>query len=303
MSDDLFGKKKDVVPVLDLSKSIVTNKDELKRLMEKVPDYKMRPVKVRSEDIKIKDKDWSFKCPRKEVKALLKSNGERERPYTYLDPIPSEMMGGIKISDLCLVPIDWKMLTTLRPKNKIDEDFFSKLVEVHVKYLCPLWSYANLLITSFQLGKLQIKTEQRDKRDNLFSSSLFGTTNLTQNQASLLATAVRKVKNRSGLIEKRPITCLECSEEFCLSRGCSDFNYDLFVRVPVSQAAQQILVKSSTGGGLSKSRRKKKGVSPDRSVKKKSGKGKFKRQDTSGNSKDKKKETKPKKKVGPSKKK
>lgn len=68
MGDDLFGKKKDVVPVLDLSKSIVTNKDELKRLMEKVPDYKMRPVKVRSEDIKIKDKDWSFKCPKKEVK-------------------------------------------------------------------------------------------------------------------------------------------------------------------------------------------------------------------------------------------
>lgn len=73
MGDDLFGKKKDVVPVLDLSKAVVTNREELKRLMEKVPDYKMRPVK---EDVKIKDKDWSFKCPRKEVKALLKSNGE-----------------------------------------------------------------------------------------------------------------------------------------------------------------------------------------------------------------------------------
>lgn len=130
MCDDLFGKKKDVAPVLDLSKSVVANKEELKRLMEKVPDYRMRPVKVRSEDIKIKDKDWSFKCPRKEVKALVKSNGTRERSYTYLDPIPSEMKGCIKISDLCLVPIDWKMLTTLRPKSKVDEDFFSKLVEV-----------------------------------------------------------------------------------------------------------------------------------------------------------------------------
>lgn len=133
MADDLFGKKKDVVPVLDLSKSTVTNKEELKRLMEKVPDYKMRAVKVRSEEIKIKDKDWSFKCPKKEVKALLKSQGEREKLYTYLDPIPVEMKGGIKISDLCLVPIDWKMLTTLRPKTKIDEDFFSKLVEVGVR--------------------------------------------------------------------------------------------------------------------------------------------------------------------------
>lgn len=56
--------------------------------------------------------------------------------YTYLDPIPAEMKGGgIKISDLCLVPIDWKMLTTMRPKNKIDEDFFSKLVEVRINNL------------------------------------------------------------------------------------------------------------------------------------------------------------------------
>lgn len=130
MGDDLFGKKKDVVPVLNLSKATVTSKEEMKRLMEKVPDYKMRPVKVRSEDIRIRDKDWTFKCPKKEVKALLKNNGDRGCNYTYLDPVPQEMLGGIKISDLCLVPIDWKMLTTLRPKSRIDEDFFSKLVEV-----------------------------------------------------------------------------------------------------------------------------------------------------------------------------
>lgn len=98
--DDLFGKKKDVVPVLDLSKTYATNKEELKRLMEKVPDYKMRPIKVRLEDIKIKDKDWGFKCPKKEIKYLTKHNGEREKFYTYLDPIPSEMRG-VAIMDLC----------------------------------------------------------------------------------------------------------------------------------------------------------------------------------------------------------
>lgn len=278
MADDLFGKKKDVVPVLDLSKATVSNKEELKRLMEKVPDYKMRPVKVRSEDIKIKEKDWSFKCPRKEVKALLKNNGEREKQYTYLDPIPAEMKGGIKISEFFLVPIDWKMLTTLRPKTKIDEDFFSKLVE---------------------LGKLQIKTEQKDKRENLFSSSLFGSTNLTQNQASLLATSVRKVKNRSGLIEKRPVTCLECSEEFCFNRGCGDCSYDLFVRVPVNTTAQPAIGKPGTGA-FPKGR--KSGKSPDRSIKKgkKPTKGKVKRQDTNAD-KDKKK-GKPKSKSSPSKK-
>lgn len=44
--DDLLGKKKEVVPILDLSKTIVHSKDEYKRLCERVPDYKMRPIKV-----------------------------------------------------------------------------------------------------------------------------------------------------------------------------------------------------------------------------------------------------------------
>lgn len=44
--DDLLGKRKDVLPVLDLSKTIVHTKEEYKRLCEKVPDYKMRPIKV-----------------------------------------------------------------------------------------------------------------------------------------------------------------------------------------------------------------------------------------------------------------
>lgn len=44
--DDLLGKKKEIVPVLDLSKTIVHSKEEYKRLLEKVPDYKMRPIKV-----------------------------------------------------------------------------------------------------------------------------------------------------------------------------------------------------------------------------------------------------------------
>lgn len=132
---------------------------------------------------------------------------------------------------------------------------------------------------------MQIKTEQKDKRENLFSSSLFGSTNLTQNQASLLATSVRKVKNRSGLIEKRPVTCLECSEEFCFNRGCGDCSYDLFVRVPVNAVPKPVAAKSSSG--FPKGRKGAK--SPDRSTKKgkKQGKGKVKRQETTD--KDKKK--------------
>lgn len=44
--DDMLGKKKEVVPVLDLSKTVAHTKEEYKRLLEKVPDFKMRPIKV-----------------------------------------------------------------------------------------------------------------------------------------------------------------------------------------------------------------------------------------------------------------
>lgn len=147
--EDLLGKKKEVVPVLDLSKTIVNSKEEYKRLSEKVPDYKMRPIKVsacenlrknhsnqcrfkvRPEDIKIKDHDKSglFKPSKKELKYLLRHNGERERHYVYLDPIPAEMRS-LMILELCTVPIDWKMLTTLRPKTKIEEEYYSKYVSI-----------------------------------------------------------------------------------------------------------------------------------------------------------------------------
>lgn len=44
--DDFLGKKKEIVPVLDLSKTIINSKEEYKRLSEKVPDFKMRSIKV-----------------------------------------------------------------------------------------------------------------------------------------------------------------------------------------------------------------------------------------------------------------
>lgn len=55
--EDLFGKKKESVPVLDLSKTTATTKEEFKKFMEKVPDPKIRPDKVRPEEIKIKEKE------------------------------------------------------------------------------------------------------------------------------------------------------------------------------------------------------------------------------------------------------
>lgn len=81
---------------------------------------------MRPEDIKLKDQENNlFKPSKKETRYLLVHNGDRERPYVYLDPVPLEMRP-VGILELCTVPIDWKMLTTLRPKTKIEEEYYSK---------------------------------------------------------------------------------------------------------------------------------------------------------------------------------
>lgn len=104
------------------------------------------------------------------------------------------ILRSINILEICAVPIDWKMLTTLRPKLKTDEDYFDRLIE---------------------MGKLQIKTETIDKKVN-------APVNTT-----------RKFKNKAGVIETRITTCPECFEEFCFGKVCAEFNYDLFTRVPI----------------------------------------------------------------------
>ncbi|XP_065362057.1 uncharacterized protein LOC135955627 [Calliphora vicina] len=210
--DDLLAKKKTVVPVLDLSRNVVQSSEELKRLMEKVPEFKMRPIKVKVEDIKTKEKDYSFKLSKKEMKKLLKNNGERDPIYIYADPVPMEMKE-IVLYDLCVVPIDWKMLTTLRPKSKIEEEYFSRMVE---------------------MGKLQLKTEQRDRREFMLNNG------------------IKKLKNKSGIVETRLQTCADCGEELCSGNSCTEFSYDLFVRVepkfPKIKPAPNVINKGKLNG-------------------------------------------------------
>lgn len=118
MADDFLSKKKENGPILDLSKATCNTKEDLKKLLDKVPDFKIRPVKVRTEEIKIRDKDFKFKTNKKDLKISNEN-------YNFANPIPTEMRG-VNLQDLIAVPIDWRMLTTLRPKAKIDEDYFSR---------------------------------------------------------------------------------------------------------------------------------------------------------------------------------
>ncbi|KAH8299582.1 hypothetical protein KR044_003253 [Drosophila immigrans] len=225
--DDLLAKKKTVVPVLDLSRSNIQSTEEFKRLMEKVPDYKMRPIKVRAEEIKIREKDYAFKMPKKEMRKLIKSNGERELLYTYADPVPGEMKD-VVLMELCAVPIDWKMLTTLRPKSKQEEEYFSRMVE---------------------MGKLELKTEAKDRREFALNN------------------CIKKIKNKSGIVETRLVTCESCGEEMCwgkriiilnsiiiintqlfailAGKSCGDFNYDLYIRVEAKVLKPKPLALSS----------------------------------------------------------
>lgn len=45
--DDLFDKKKDEAPMLDLSKVVIKTAEEYRAVLEKVPDFKTRPEKVK----------------------------------------------------------------------------------------------------------------------------------------------------------------------------------------------------------------------------------------------------------------
>lgn len=46
--DDLFDKKKDEAPMLDLSKTVINTAEEFRAVLDKVPDFKTRPEKVNS---------------------------------------------------------------------------------------------------------------------------------------------------------------------------------------------------------------------------------------------------------------
>lgn len=70
----------------------------------------------------------------------------------------------------------------------------------------------NAFFRLIELGKLQLKTELKDKRDYLVNA------------------AVRKVKNKSGVIETRVFTCPECSEEFCNGKFDNAYSIESLMR-------------------------------------------------------------------------
>ncbi|KAK6634162.1 hypothetical protein RUM44_004770 [Polyplax serrata] len=209
--DDFLSKKKEPAQVLDLSKVKITSKDDFKRYFDKIPECKVKPEKISADSMKVKEKDFTFLPGKKEEKNL--------REWSYPDPTPPDMKG-VKLEDLCPINIDWKMLTTIRPKSKVEEDLFSRVV---------------------QLGKLDLKYQQMLKREKPTDW-------------------IRRTKNpKSSIIEMRVISCKECGEDFCDGSVCSKLTYENFFRPqPTTTNVNQNLLLAESSGQKTKKRKKKK---------------------------------------------
>jgi len=116
----------------------------------------------------------------------------------YPNPVPVAMQS-VRILDLAQVDINWKMLTVARPSTKLDDEYFTKLVN---------------------LEKLRLETRRqagfRTRRTVGFSGGI----------------SVRRIirTNRSGVTEIRLPVCLQCGVELCDSINCVKFSYDDFLR-------------------------------------------------------------------------
>ncbi|XP_011494104.1 PREDICTED: uncharacterized protein LOC105359260 [Ceratosolen solmsi marchali] len=136
LDDLLKDDKKDSNLIPDLSKATCDSQEEFRRLMECCPEFKIKPEKLKRDDIKVRDKNFTWKTTKKELRALRKE-------WNYGNPIPPDMRM-LNIQELQQVAIDWRMLTSLRPKLRQDEEMFSRLVE---------------------MGKLQLKTREFEQRN------------------------------------------------------------------------------------------------------------------------------------------
>ncbi|XP_018371375.1 PREDICTED: uncharacterized protein LOC108766534 [Trachymyrmex cornetzi] len=135
LDDLLKDDKKDANLIPDLSKATCNSYEEFRRLKENCPEFKIKPEKVKKEDTKVRDKEFSCKATKKELKNI-------GREWAYGDPVPPDMRS-LDLQELQQVAIDWRMLTPIRPKLRQDEEMFSRLVE---------------------MGKLEAKTIAKERR-------------------------------------------------------------------------------------------------------------------------------------------
>ncbi len=92
-----------------------------------------------------------------------------------------------------------------RPKNKLEEDIFSRIVE---------------------LGKLRINTARHEAK--VLAANSVG---LPSAQANLINLGIVASKNKRGFTETRIKSCKECGEELCTGKWCKEYPYESYTRM------------------------------------------------------------------------
>ncbi|KAK4319674.1 hypothetical protein Pmani_009410 [Petrolisthes manimaculis] len=220
--EDMLTVVKPPAQALDLFRTKIKTKHDFERAYEKVPEYKIRPEKVRPGEVTGEGPGgWRMTPARIE-----------EPPQAgYADPLPPSMRG-LNMDEFYEVDIDWRMLTTARPKNRAEEEIFSRYVE---------------------MGRLQLQ-RLRQKAEDLAQSR------------DWTGRVVKVVPGRGSLPEVRLPTCKECGEELC-DGLCKDYLYVNFTRIQTEEKkeddesgldAEEVDTPKQKGKKKRKSKRRKK---------------------------------------------
>ncbi|XP_064118083.1 uncharacterized protein LOC135223535 [Macrobrachium nipponense] len=191
--EDMLTVVKPPAESLDLFRTKVKSKEDFERAYEKIHEYKVRPEKIsRQEALGEGPRGWKA------------TPGKHEEPQAgYTDPLPPSMQG-LNMEEFYEVDIDWRMLTTARPKTRHEEEIFSRFVE---------------------MGRRQL---QRIRQDN----------ELLAQGKDWRGRIVKVVPGRGSVPETRLPICKECNEELCHG-GCKEYLYVKFMRLPKEEKKEE----------------------------------------------------------------
>lgn len=116
-------------------------------------------------------------------------------------------MRSTRLEDLWALDIHWKMLTSDRPPNRLDEGTFERLVD---------------------LGRYSLAARKQEQATvKAIMSSLIGTPSSTY----LIAIGFTTIRTKRGAMETRLKSCKNCGLELCTGAYCKLYHYELFTRM------------------------------------------------------------------------
>ncbi|XP_042207348.1 uncharacterized protein LOC121856097 [Homarus americanus] len=219
--EDMLTVVKAPAQALDLFRTKIRSREDFDKAFEKVPEYKIRPEKVRPGDVM------------GEGPGGWRHRGEESPQASYADPLPHSMQG-LTMDEFYQVDIDWRMLTTARPKTRCDEDIFSRYVE---------------------MGRLQLQRVREEAERQAEGKDWTGR-------------IVKVVPGRGSLPETRLPTCKECGEELC-DGLCKDYLYMNYTRLQTVEKKEEESGLDAEEVGTPKAKGKKKRRTKRRKKKKK----------------------------------